>query len=71
MGRIGHRLCRHQAKSGLHANELTAWTGGHLAGYKKPRRVEFLDALPLGSTNKVLKTELRRRLWQGRARGIN
>jgi acyl-CoA synthetase (AMP-forming)/AMP-acid ligase II len=53
------------------ANELTAWTGGRLAGYKKPRRVEFLDELSLGSTNKVLKTELRRRLWQGRARGIN
>ncbi|KAA2255205.1 long-chain-fatty-acid--CoA ligase [Solihabitans fulvus] len=33
-----------------------------IAGYKCPRSVEFVDSLPLSSTNKVLKTELRDRL---------
>lgn len=33
----------------------------HLAGYKKPRHVIFVQALPRNSLGKVLKSELRRR----------
>lgn len=33
----------------------------HLAPYKVPRRIEFLDALPLSGMGKVLKRELRAR----------
>lgn len=53
------------------ADELIDWTRDRLAGYKKPRRVEFLERLPLGSSNKVLKKELRDALWQGRERRVN
>jgi acyl-CoA synthetase (AMP-forming)/AMP-acid ligase II len=35
-----------------------------IAGYKIPRSVEFVDALPLSSVGKVLKNELRKRHWQ-------
>lgn len=38
--------------------ELLAWGRDHLAGHKYPRRVEFVDALPLGPSGKVLKREL-------------
>ena len=31
----------------------------NLAGYKKPKRVEFVDALPKNASGKVLKRELR------------
>jgi acyl-CoA synthetase (AMP-forming)/AMP-acid ligase II len=51
--------------------ELVEWARSRLASYKKPRRVEFLDELPLGSSNKVLKRELRDRLWEGRGRKVN
>ncbi|MCA9905775.1 MAG: long-chain fatty acid--CoA ligase, partial [Anaerolineae bacterium] len=34
----------------------------HLAKYKVPRQVRFLDALPLSSMGKILKRELRRQL---------
>lgn len=40
------------------ASELIAWSKEHLAKYKYPRRVEFVDALPLGPSGKVLKREL-------------
>jgi len=53
------------------ADELIEWSRGRLAGYKKPRRIEFLEKLPLGSSNKVLKKELREALWQGRDRRVN
>ncbi|MFT3799724.1 MAG: long-chain-fatty-acid--CoA ligase [Burkholderiaceae bacterium] len=41
-----------------------------IAGYKCPRRIEFIDELPLSGAGKVLKTSLRQRFWQGRDRGV-
>jgi acyl-CoA synthetase (AMP-forming)/AMP-acid ligase II len=51
--------------------ELINWLEGRIAGYKKPRRVVFMSELPKGTTNKVLKRELREKLWEGRSRRIN
>lgn len=39
----------------------------HLASYKKPRHVIFLDSLPRGTTNKVAKTRLRQMWDEGAA----
>ena len=33
----------------------------HLAPYKIPKRIAFLDALPLSAMGKILKRELRER----------
>lgn len=44
----------------LNAEDIIAWGRKHLAGHAYPRRVKFLDRLPLGPTNKILKSELRR-----------
>jgi len=41
--------------SGLEARELIDWCREHMAGFKVPRSVEFLDALPLNATGKVVK----------------
>ncbi|MFE7811305.1 long-chain fatty acid--CoA ligase [Streptomyces sp. NPDC057433] len=40
------------------ADSLLAWGERHIAAYRRPRRVVFLDRLPQGSSGKVLKTEL-------------
>ncbi|MFI9328381.1 long-chain fatty acid--CoA ligase [Kitasatospora sp. NPDC052868] len=37
---------------------ITAWSRERIAAHMYPRRVEFLDALPLGISGKVLKREL-------------
>jgi acyl-CoA synthetase (AMP-forming)/AMP-acid ligase II len=52
------------------AAEIVEWTRDRLAHYKKPRRVEFLERLPLGTSNKVLKRELREQLWRERDRRV-
>ncbi|MFE1910738.1 long-chain-fatty-acid--CoA ligase [Streptomyces anandii] len=44
------------------AAALVAWSRRHLAGYKCPRRIEFVTSLPLGPSGKVLKRELAGRL---------
>ncbi|WP_406089508.1 long-chain-fatty-acid--CoA ligase [Streptomyces sp. NBC_01013] len=43
----------------LAEEELIAWCREQMAGYKYPRIVEFLDALPTNATGKILKRELR------------
>ena len=40
---------------------LGAFAGARLAGFKRPRRVEFVDALPRNAANKVQAHLLRER----------
>ncbi len=44
--------------------ELKAHVKAHLASYKAPREIEFLDELPRNATGKVLKRKLRERETQ-------
>ncbi len=41
--------------------EITAFCKQHLSGYKTPRSVEFVEALPKNPQGKILKKELRNR----------
>jgi long-chain acyl-CoA synthetase len=45
----------------ISADVLLAWCREQFASYKYPRLIEFLDALPVSATGKVLKRELRMR----------
>ncbi len=44
------------------AKDLVDFAGQHLAGFKKPRRVEFVTSLPRNATNKVDLVALKRLL---------
>jgi HIP---CoA ligase len=46
-------------KGALSADELIAWCRERMAGFKVPRSVEFVEALPLNATGKVVKDLLR------------
>jgi fatty-acyl-CoA synthase len=50
-------------RSGLEVSQgdLTAHVKAHLASYKAPREVEFLEELPRNATGKVLKRDLHAR----------
>ena len=41
-----------------------------LAGYKIPRQIAFVDALPRNPSGKILKTTLREPYWAGHDRRI-
>ncbi len=43
----------------LTAEDVQAFAREHLAGYKMPRRIEFMDHIPKTGSNKILKRELR------------
>ena len=52
------------------ADDIVAHCKTLIAGYKSPRSVEFLDALPMTGAGKILKTKLREPFWQGRERAV-
>ncbi|WP_431968675.1 acyl-CoA synthetase [Nocardia sp. bgisy134] len=47
-----------------HAKEL-------IAGYKAPRSIEIVDALPVSGAGKILKRDLRQKYWDTGARQVN
>ena len=49
------------------ADELIAYARDHLAGFKVPKRIVLVDALPKNASGKVLKRELRAALDDGTA----
>jgi acyl-coenzyme A synthetase/AMP-(fatty) acid ligase len=52
-------LKRAECASEALAGELREFVGERLAGYKRPRRIEFLDELPKTATGKVQRYKLR------------
>jgi acyl-CoA synthetase (AMP-forming)/AMP-acid ligase II len=57
MGQVGKAFV--VAKTQIATDELISWARDRMAGYKVPRYVEFLEALPLNATGKVQKNLLR------------
>jgi long-chain acyl-CoA synthetase len=53
------------------AKELIDYARERIAGYKVPRSIDFIDALPRNPSGKILKRELRKPYWLGRERQVN
>jgi acyl-CoA synthetase (AMP-forming)/AMP-acid ligase II len=53
------------------AEELIRHCREYLAGYKCPKRIEFLDELPRTATGKIQKFKLREPFWKGQSRQVN
>jgi acyl-CoA synthetase (AMP-forming)/AMP-acid ligase II len=57
--------------AGASAEEIIDFCRGRLAGYKRPRSVDFVRALPRNPSGKVLKRELREPYWRGESRRVS
>jgi long-chain acyl-CoA synthetase len=44
--------------------EIIAFCKKHIAGYKVPKDIEFVDSLPKNPAGKILKKELREKYWK-------
>jgi fatty-acyl-CoA synthase len=53
------------------AGEITAYARQRIAGFKLPKSIDFVAALPRNPTGKVLRRELRRSYWQGHDRQVS
>ncbi|ATQ44148.1 long-chain-fatty-acid--CoA ligase [Caulobacter mirabilis] len=52
------------------AQAVIAWVRARIAGYKTPKAVDFVEALPRNASGKVLRRELREPYWAGRGRAV-
>jgi len=50
----------------LDSDAVIAYAREHLASYKVPRSVDFMDEIPRTGTGKILKRQLRAPYWEGR-----
>jgi long-chain acyl-CoA synthetase len=59
-------------KEGRHAaeEEMIEFCKRHLARFKAPKSVEFVEALPKNPQGKILKRDLRKKYWEGSERKI-
>lgn len=57
LGQVGKAFV--VTKADVTEDDLVGWCRERMAGFKVPRSVEFLDALPLNATGKVMKDQLR------------
>jgi len=54
-------VLRAEARGRVEAGEVVAWCREHMAAYKVPRIVEFVDALPKSGAGKVMWRVLQER----------
>ena len=55
----------------LTAEQLREHCKGHIAGYKCPRGVDFVDVLPKSGAGKILKRDLKAPYWEANDRGVS
>jgi long-chain acyl-CoA synthetase len=54
----------------LDAETIRKVLGERIAGYKVPRRIDVVDALPRDDNGKLLKRRIREAYWSGKSRRI-
>jgi acyl-CoA synthetase (AMP-forming)/AMP-acid ligase II len=65
-GEAVHATVVRSPGSALTGEEIQAFAREHLASYKVPRSVDFMDELPRTGSGKLLKRQLRAPYWAGR-----
>ena len=68
---MGKALVIPVADSGVTADEILVHAREHLAGFKCPKTVDFVEAIPRNPSGKILKRELREPYWEGHERRVS
>ena len=55
----------------IEPDSVIQWTRERVAGFKVPKSVDVIDALPRNPSGKILRRALREPYWAGRERQIN
>lgn len=50
--------------------DIIAWARERIAGYKCPKSVDYIEALPRNPSGKILRKDLREPYWEGQARRV-
>ncbi|WP_326543329.1 acyl-CoA synthetase [Pseudorhodoferax sp.] len=69
-GELVHAFIVRKPGASVDEAAIVAHCKERIAGYKCPRQVSFIDAMPLSGAGKILKTQLRAPFWEGRDRKV-
>jgi acyl-CoA synthetase (AMP-forming)/AMP-acid ligase II len=64
-------ICVPRPGCAVDSDSVVAWTREKIAGYKVPKTVDVIDALPRNASGKILRRELRAPYWVGYDRQVN
>jgi fatty-acyl-CoA synthase len=60
-------VLKDDSKGRVSAEDITRWSREHMAAYKVPRLIEFVDQLPRSGTGKIQWRALQEKEWEGKS----
>lgn len=70
-GEVPKALVVRKPDTAVTEEEILSFARERLAGFKTPKSVDWIDALPRNPSGKILKKDLRAPYWQGKERQVN
>jgi fatty-acyl-CoA synthase len=64
-------ICVAKPGEAIDPDSVIAWARDRIAGFKVPKSVDVIAALPRNASGKILRKDLRAPYWAGRARQVN
>lgn len=64
-------VCVPKAGATVDPDSVIAWARERIAGFKVPKSIDVIPALPRNASGKILRRELRAPYWEGRERMVN
>jgi fatty-acyl-CoA synthase len=64
-------VCVPKAGATVDPESVILWARERIAGYKVPKSVDVIPALPRNASGKILRKDLRAPYWEGRERQVN
>jgi acyl-CoA synthetase (AMP-forming)/AMP-acid ligase II len=60
-----------KASTQASADDIIEFARTRIAGFKVPKSIDFVEALPRNPSGKILRRELRAPYWEGKSRNVN
>ncbi len=64
-------VCVPKPEATIDADSIISWARERIAGFKVPKTVDIVVALPRNASGKILRKDLRAPYWEGRERQVN
>lgn len=64
-------FCVPKAGATIEPDSVISWARERIAGFKVPKSVDIIPALPRNASGKILRKDLRAPYWEGRERMVN
>jgi acyl-CoA synthetase (AMP-forming)/AMP-acid ligase II len=64
-------VCAPKPGRTIDADSVIGWARERIAGFKVPKSIDIIDALPRNPSGKILRKDLRAPYWDGRERQVN